>query len=208
MKKLFIYLVMFVILFPSALAENDEVSSRIEALLGDNSNFSAFEQALNSDTNNYTEQVKSMVFVLGNAFNTAQLGTKSAEIAIKALIPQSVYATAPDADSKMSAIYQYFTTGQISHYFTLSFTSAGDLYDVTIPLANVKAFVQDGINCNVFLGSFDFYDLNPQITTLDVFCEKMNITKEVAIAMLQYMESYDISWLDGDSSTLLDSFIP
>ena len=38
--------------------------------------------------------------------------------------------------------------------------------------------------------------------------KKMNVTKEVAFAFLQAMETYDISWIGGDASTLLDRLTP
>lgn len=178
-----------------------------EVLLGDSNGFTVFSSALEADANSYIEAVKDMVFVVGDAFNSAQLGTKRAQAAIKAIIPESVYADAKDADAKMGAIYKYFTTGKIARYFTIEFYDDGELYDVYIPLENVKRFVQDGIDSKVFTGSFDAYELNPKVTQLDDFCSKMNITKEVAVAMLQLMENYDISWLDGDQDTLLDDFL-
>lgn len=206
MKRIIaIFATLAMLMSANCFAEN---SSHIDALLGTENGFSDFERARQADENGYTAQVKYMVFVLGDAFNTSQLGTESAQAAIKALVPPSVYVNAGTADAKMSAIYKYYTTGKISSYFTLSFTSDGDIYDVTIPLENVKVFVQDGINCKVFLGDFDYYELNPKITSLDTFCSKMNITKEVAVGMLQLMETYDIGWLDGDTSTLLDEFVP
>lgn len=210
-KTVLVVFFSFLLVFSSSIIAFGELASGYESkatiLLGEENGFVAFQNTRSAYGNSYETTSCDMVWVLANAFNTAKLGTDSTQAAIKGLIPESVYSKQSGADAKMSAIYKYFTQGQISRYYTIAFDDNGDPYDVYIPLDNVKRFVNDGIKCGVFKGNFDNFETNPSIKSLDVFCEKMNITKEVAIAFFEILEGYDISWLTGDSTSLLDAFI-
>ena len=179
-------------------------------LLGAADAYEKFAEAQEIDgANTYTEQTESMVDALANAFNSAKLGTESAQAAIKGLVPESVYKDLDTLDDKMQAIYDYFTKGKISDYFTLEFDDNGGISSVEMTMENVKKFVEDGISMNnVFTGSWKDFDLDPSIKSLDQLAARMGVTKEMAFATLQEMEKYDINWLGGDFTTLLDRLTP
>lgn len=179
-----------------------------QKILGAANAYEEFANAQEIDSaNDYETKAEDMVSHLVDAFHTAKLGTESAQAAIKGLVPESVYEDLDTLDDKMQAVYDYFTT-DLAQYFTVKFNDDGSVESAEMKLENVKKFVEDGIASGVFTGSWEEWDLDPAITSLDALAEKMNVTKEVAFAFLQAMETYDISWIGGDASTLLDKLTP
>ena len=179
-----------------------------QKLLGAANAYDEFATAQEIDSaNDYESKATEMVGHLVDAFHTAKLGTESAQAAIKGLVPESVYEDLDTLDERMEAIYGYFTK-DLAQYFTVEFNDDGSLSSAEMKLKNVKEFVEDGIANGVFTGSWEEWDLDPTINSLDELAKRMNVTKEVAFAFLQSMETYDISWLGGDASTLMDKLIP
>ena len=177
-------------------------------LLGAANAYEDFAKAQEIDEeNDYESKAEELVGYLVDAFHTAKLGSESAQAAIKGLVPESVYADLNKLDDKMSAVYKYFTE-DLSKYFYVTFNDDGSLESAEMLIDNVKRFVTDGIGNGVFTGSWEEWDLDPAINSLDELAKKMNVTKEVAYAFLQAMETYDISWIGGDASTLLDKLVP
>lgn len=177
-------------------------------LLGAANAYEEFANAQDIDAaNDYESKAEEMVGYLVDAFQTAKLGTESAQAAIRGLVPESVYEDLDTLDDKMDAVYEYFTQ-DLSKYFYVKFNDDGSLESAEMLVDNVKQFVEDGISNNVFTGSWEEWDLDPTINSLDELAEKMGVTKEVAYAFLQAMETYDISWIGGDASTLLDKLVP
>lgn len=177
-------------------------------LLGATNAYETFAKAQEIDSeNDYESKAEELVGYLVDAFHTAKLGTESAQAAIKGLVPESVYEDLDTLDDKMAAVYDYFTT-DLSKYFYVKFNDDGSLESAEMLIDNVKQFVDDGIAKGVFTGSWEEWDLDPTISSLDDLAKKMGVTQEVAYAFLQAMETYDISWIGGDASTLLDKLIP
>lgn len=177
-------------------------------LLGATNAYEEFAKAQEIDAaNDYESKAEELVGYLVDAFHTAKLGSESAQAAIKGLVPESVYADLDTLDEKMDAVYKYFTT-DLSKYFYVKFNDDGSLESAEMLIDNVKKFVEDGIANGVFTGSWEEWDLDERINGIDELAEKMNVTKEMAYAFLQAMETYDISWIGGDASTLLDKLIP
>lgn len=179
-----------------------------QKLLGATNAYEEFAKAQEIDSEfDYESKAEEMVGHLVDAFHTAKLGTESAQAAIKGLVPESVYADLDTLDEKMQAVYDYFTT-DLSKYFYVKFNDDGSLESAEMLIDNVKKFVEDGITNGVFIGSWEEWDLDPSIKSLDQLADQMNVTKEVAFAFLQAMETYDISWIGGDASTLMDKLLP
>jgi TP901 family phage tail tape measure protein len=179
-----------------------------QQLLGTANAYDKFAEAQEIDeANDYESKAEELVGYLVDAFHTGKLGTESAQAAITGLVPESVYEDLDTLDEKMAAVYDYFTT-DLSKYFYVKFNDDGSLESAEMLVDNVKKFVEDGIANNVFTGSWEEWDLDESIVTLDDLAKKMNVTKEVAFAFLQAMETYDISWIGGDASTLMDKLIP
>ena len=174
-------------------------------------------QQIDSDTD-YGARAEELINVLGNAFNTHELGTQAAQVAIEGLIPESVFKDVDDLDEKMQKIYEYFTQGEVSQLFTIEFDEEGGISSVEMTEDNVKKFTEglfdkeifdgDGNSLGtIFTGSWDAFELNDQITSLEQFAEACGITEEVAFAFLTSLEKYDISWLNGDRGTILDQLM-
>lgn len=183
-------------------------------LLGATNAYEKFADAQEIDAaNDYESKAEELVGYLVDAFQTGKLGTESAQAAIMGLVPESVYEDLDTLDDKMAHVYKYFTK-DLSKYFYVKFNDDGSLESAEMLVDNVKQFVEDGIkgvkgNKGVFTGSWENgWDLAPHIDSLDELAEQMNVTKEVAYAFLNAMETYDISWIGGDASTLLDRLVP
>ena len=194
--------------------------SRLETkLLGAANAYNEFELAQNSDAEtDYISSVEEMVVSLGEAFNTAELGSETAQASIAGLVPQSVYEDLDTVDEKMSAIYDYFKNGKMSQYFTLSFDDDGNIESAEMKLGNLRKFIEDGLDsAKVFEGSdwqhFEFSQsflegLEDAGDKLQYFADRMGVTKEVAFAFIESINDHDIEWLNGDYSSLFDSLTP
>lgn len=160
----------------------------------------------------YGSKAEELVSVLANAFNTAELGTEAAQVAIAGLVPDSVIDKAKTLDEQMQQIYTYFTSGTVSKLFTIEFDDDGGITSVEMTKENIEAFTESLIGSAeesaVFQGTWDDFTLNPAIKTLQQFADAIGATKEVAFAYLASLEKYDISWMGGDFTTLLDQLMP
>lgn len=163
------------------------------------------------DANTYDSELSEMVQYLANAFNTGELGTARAQAAINGLIPQEVIDRAGTLDERMQHIYEYFTGGPLSKYVTVEFDEEGSMTSAEITMENVKQFIEDGIagidGVQIFTGSWDSFDLAPNIKSLSDITEAYNLTADAIFAMFQTAEKYDISWLGGDFTTLMDQLM-
>lgn len=186
-----------------------------QSLLGAADAYSEIEAAREADNaTDYGAQAEDLVKTLGDAFVSAELGTEAAQVAIKGLIPESVFADADTLDEKMQKIYDYFTNGEVSQLFTIEFNEEGEITGVEMTKENVENFVNTLLNKDleggvgkIFEGTADNFTLNPQITSLEEFAEATNLSKEAAFAFLTSLERYDISWLNGDGTSLLDQLM-
>lgn len=191
----------------SALQNNIARYSILEhSLLGASNAYERFAEAQELDNQNtYLEQTENMLSALAEGFNTAKIGTFAFQEAVKGLVPESVYGDLNNLGESMNSIYNYFSSGELSKYITTTFDDQGKIEKVTIELDNLKRLVSEGAGKVFTEGStWEAFDLEPQIQTLDQFAEGLGITKEAAFALLQEMEKYDMSWLAGDNATLLD----
>lgn len=195
--------------------------SLLEAkLLGAANAYERLEEAQNIDAaNDYASKAEELVNVLGQAFTTSELGTEAAKVAIDGLIPDDIIDKSKTLDEQMEQIYQYFTKGKVSQLFTLEFDDKGAISSAEMTEDNVKKFTESLLSTDyidpetgnnlgkIFSGTWDEFELNPAITSLEEFAKACGITEEVAFAFLTKLETYDISWLGGDNETLLDQLI-
>lgn len=209
----------------NALEKTIAKYSMLEAqLLGNVNAFEKFQEAQEIDSaTDYMGSAEEMVLALGEAFNTAELGSESAQAAILGLVPKSVYEDLDTVDEKMAAIYDYFRNGQLSQYFTLEFDDDGKIESAEMKLVNLKNFIEDGLSgdknkdgINPFVGDdWQHFELNqtwldslPEGTdVLQALADQMNVTKEVAFAFVKSFKDHDIEWLDGDYSTFFDQML-
>ena len=200
--------------------------SRLEIqLLGATNAFEEFEKAQEVDSEtDYISSAEEMITALGEAFNTAELGTETAQTAIKGLVPESVYEDLETVDEKIAAIYDYFKDGKLSEYFTIEFDDDGAIESAEMKFGNLQNFIEDGLwgdnngdGINVFEGAdwqhFEFSDkfldgLEDAEDKLQYFADQMNVTKEVAFAFLKALDDHDIEWLNGDYGSLVDVLVP
>ena len=186
-------------------------------LLGTTNAYEKFKQAQEADSEtDYISNAEEMVQALGEAFNTAELGTESAQAAIAGLVPESVYEDLDTVDEKMSAIYDYFKKGKITQYFSLEFDDDGSITSAEMKLGNLRKFIEDGLANGVFTGndwqhfdlSKEFDDLEEGADKLQYLADKMNVTKDVAFAFFKALEDHDIEWLNGDYTSMLEDLLP
>ncbi len=181
-----------------------------QQLLGAANAFTEFENAKSLDeSTDYAGSAEAMVLALGEAFNTAELGSKTAQAAIAGLVPESVYEDLDTVDKKMEAIYDYFKTGKLSYYFDIKFDEDGAVESAEMKLGNLRKFIEDGLSKGVFAGDdWQHFDLSEDIKSLEDFATKMETTEAVAFAFFETLEDHDIEWLNGDYSSLFDKLIP
>lgn len=186
-------------------------------LLGTTNAFDQLAAAQAADeAMDYGTKAEELVNVLANAFNTAELGTEAAQVAISGLIPPEVFEDADTLDEKMQKIYEYFTSGNISKLFTIEFDADGNISSVEMSKKNVENYVNELLNTQlpdgmgdgtIFQGTWDEFSLNPAITSMEQLEEATGHTSEVLFAFLTSLEKYDIGWLGEDYSTLLDQLM-
>lgn len=181
-----------------------------EQLLGAANAYEKFAQAQEIDSQtDYIGSAEELALALGQAFNTAELGTETAQTAIAGLVPESVYKDLDTVEEKMDAIYAYFKKGKIAQYFTLEYDDDGSITSAEMKLGNLRKFIEDGLSNGVFNGTdWKHFDLSGDITSLEDFAEQMKVTKEVAFAFLKSLEDHDIEWLNGDYSSILEKLLP
>lgn len=181
-----------------------------EQLLGAANAYEKFAKAQEIDAQtDYISSAEDMVLALGQAFNTAELGTEAAQTAIAGLVPESVYEDLDTVDEKMAAIHKYFKEGKIAQYFDLEFNDDGAIESAEMKLGNLRKFIEDGLTEGVFTGTdWMHFDLSEDITSLDELAKQMGVTKEVAFAFLETLEDHDIEWLNGDYTSLLEKLLP
>lgn len=186
-----------------------------QKLLGASNAYDKLADAQEIDSEfDYGSKAEELINVLAEAFNTAELGTEAAQVAFEGLIPDDVIDKSKTLDEQMQQAYDYFTQGPLSQLFTIEFDDDGAIQGVEMTKENIEEYTKslfnlqlDGGEGTVFQGTWDEFTLNPAITSLKEFADAIGTTEEVAFAFLTSLEKYDISWLGGDHSTLLDQLM-
>jgi len=205
----------------SAVEKTIAKYSMLEAkLLGTTNAFDKLADAQAADEEmDYGSKAEELVNVLANAFNTAELGTEAAQVAIAGLIPDEVIDKTKTLDEQMQQIYDYFSDGPLTKLFTIKFDDDGEIESVEMTKKNIEGYVNDLLKTNIdvdgdgvmdgtiFQGTWDEFTLNPAIQSLEDFRKATGLTEEVIFAFLTSLEKYDIGWLGDDFSTLLDQLM-
>ncbi|MBR5825494.1 MAG: hypothetical protein IKY78_00260 [Clostridia bacterium] len=189
------------------ITQSENSQSTTEITQSENSQYTgAFEEYINvtKENSTYDYLIKEMYFSLADAFATGKLGTPTVITCVHGLVPESVYNNKNTPEEKMNAIYEYAMTDKLCAYFSTTRSSDGDVLSVDIKLGNIRKFIEDGIACGLFVGTWESFEFSSQITSIEQFSQKMNITNEVAIAFLNLIDSYDIEWLVGDKIGMLE----
>lgn len=173
-------------------------------LLGTTNAFTKFKDAQTIDTNNdYISQAESMLLTLGQAFDEENLGTASARAAFEGLVPESVYADLDTFEERMDAIFKYLTEGAVSKYFSMDFDNDGNISKVETTVDDLKQFVADGVANGIFVGDWEHFDFTEDVDSLKDVADAMDVTEEVAYALIQALESTDAGNLFDPSNILL-----
>jgi hypothetical protein len=178
-----------------------------QRLLGAANAYDKFEEAQTADQEkDYGSKAEEMISSLIEGLQSAKIGTETFRAAVFGMIPEEVYSNLDTVEEKVAAIANYLKNSDFSKYFTLTFGDDGTLESAEMKLDNVKAFIESAQEKGVFTnkGDWTHFELSDDIKTLDDFCEKMNLTKEMAFAMFTEIDSYDGEWLNGDFGTMLD----
>lgn len=178
-----------------------------QRLLGAANAYDKFEEAQTADQEkDYGSKAEEMISSLIEGLQSAKIGTETFRAAVLGMIPEEVYSDLDTVEEKVAAIANYLKNSDFSKYFTLTFSDDGTLESAEMKLDNVKAFIESAQEKGVFTnqGDWTHFELSDDIKTLDDFCEKMKLTKEMAFAMFTEIDSYDGEWLNGDFGTMLD----
>lgn len=179
--------------------------------------YSDFEEAQSFDSeHDYMSKTEDMIMAAIKAYETADLGTETAQISIKALVPDVEFEGLETVDEKAEKAHEYITE-TLNKYFTLEFDDDGAIQSAEMKLGNLRKFIEDALSKNVFAGEdwqhFEWSDeflagLENAPDKLQYFADKMNVTKEVALAAMQEIKNKDAEWLNGDYGSLFDQIVP
>lgn len=179
--------------------------------------YSDFEEAQSFDSeHDYMSKTEDMIMAAIKAYETADLGTETAQISIKALVPDVEFEGLETVDEKAEKAHEYITE-TLNKYFTLEFDDDGAIQSAEMKLGNLRKFIEDALSKNVFTGEdwqhFEWSDeflagLENAPDKLQYFADKMNVTKEVALAAMQEIKNKDAEWLNGDYGSLFDQIVP
>lgn len=178
-----------------------------QKLLGAADAYQKYEDAKSADeAKDYGSKAEDMISGLIEGLQSAKLGTESFKAAVAGMIPEDVYSGFDTVEEKVAAIANYLKNSDFSKYFTLKFSDDGTLESAEMTLDNVQAFIESAQEEGVFTnkGDWQHFELSSDIKTLDDFCDKMKITKEMAFAMFTEIDSYDAEWLNGDFGSVFD----
>lgn len=179
--------------------------------------YSEFEEAQSFDSDNdYMSKTEDMLTAAIKAYETGDLGTEIAQVAIKALVPDVEFEGLDTVDEKAEKAHEYLTD-TLNKYFTLEFDDNGAVQSAEMKLGNLRKFIEDAFSNNVFAGEdwqhFEWSDeflagLENAPDKLQYFADKMNVTKEVALSAMQEIKNKDAEWLNGDYGSLFDQIVP
>lgn len=180
--------------------------------------YTEFEEAQTIDSDNdYMSKTEEMLVAAIQAYQTGELGTETAQVSIKALVPEVVLENEGTVEKKAKAAHDYLME-TLNKYFVLDFDEdTGEIQSAEMKMGNMRKFIEDGLGNNVFAGTdwqhFEWSDtflsgLEEAPDKLQYFADKMNITKEVALSAIQEINNHDIEWLNGDYGSLFDQIVP
>lgn len=179
--------------------------------------YSEFEEAQSFDSDNdYMSKTEDMLTAVIKTYETGDLGTETAQVAIKALVPDVEFEGLDTVDEKAEKAHEYLTE-TLNKYFTLEFDDNGAIQSAEMKLGNLRKFIEDAFSNNVFVGEdwqhFEWSDeflagLENAPDKLQYFADEMNVTKEVALAAIQEIKNKDAEWLNGDYGSLFDQIVP
>lgn len=179
--------------------------------------YSEFEEAQSFDSDNdYMSKTEDMLTAAIKAYETGDLGTETAQVAIKALVPDVEFEGLDTVDEKAEKAHEYLTE-TLNKYFTIELDDNGAIQSAEMKLGNLRKFIEDAFSNNVFAGEdwqhFEWSDeflagLENAPDKLQYFADEMNVTKEVALAAIQEIKNKDAEWLNGDYGSLFDQIVP
>lgn len=179
--------------------------------------YSEFEEAQSFDSaNDYMSKTEDMLTAAIKAYETGDLGTETAQVAIKALTPDVEFEGLDTVDEKAEKAHEYLTE-TLNKYFTIELGDNGAIQSAEMKLGNLRKFIEDAFSNNVFSGEdwqhFEWSDeflsgLEDAPDKLQYFADKMNVTKEVALSAIQEIKNKDAEWLNGDYGSLFDQIVP
>jgi TP901 family phage tail tape measure protein len=179
--------------------------------------YSEFEEAQSFDSaNDYMSKTEDMLTAAIKAYETGDLGTETAQVAIKALTPDVEFEGLDTVDEKAEKAHEYLTE-TLNKYFTIELDDNGAIQSAEMKLGNLRKFIEDAFSNNVFSGEdwqhFEWSDeflsgLEDAPDKLQYFADEMNVTKEVALSAIQEIKNKDAEWLNGDYGSLFDQIVP
>ena len=186
-----------------------------QQLLGTTSAYDKFAEAQTNDSeSDYLGKTEEMITSLIEAYHTGDLGTETTQVAMDALIPDSVFEGLKTAEERAAAAKKYIDE-VLALYYDIQYDEEGNLSSVTAKFGNARKLIKDGLSKGVFSGedyrNFEFdpnflSELSESEDKMATLAKYLNVSKEVAFAWLQELDNKDISWMVGNYSSLFDVF--
>lgn len=184
----------------SALKETIRQYTLLELALSEATNgYREFENAKTRDSElAYGDSMLEMIQTINDGFASGKVGSEAFQAAVKALVPDSVYADLDNMEAKMKAIHDYLDKDSLfADYFTIDADG-----NFSIAFKNVKALVDDFQKLGIFTGdNAAGFSLSADIGGMDDIIEKLQtvegsagLTQEALVAMITELSKYDARW--------------
>lgn len=179
----------------SALENTIREYALLELQLSDAANaYAEFEAAKARDAElTYGDSMVEMLGAIDEGLKTGKVGTETFQAAVKALVPESVYADCDNVIEKMDAIHSYLTSDEkLSDYFTID-----DSGNFSITAKNIESFIKDCQEAELFTNTgLEDFELTDNVKSLKEFADGLGVTEAAALAMVTELSKYDATWSD------------
>lgn len=143
-----------------------------------------------------------MIDAIQKGFETGKVGVETFKHSIATLIPDSVYKNLETTEQQLAAIEEYFDNTATRYLIK------GE--DADFDVSGIKNFLTDAINKDLVSGTWDNFEIKPNVKTED-FMRELNLTKEMVRSIFGEIKEYDwgntIDFSDEEIKSTEDAYI-
>lgn len=182
-----------------------------QQLMGATNAYVEFANAQEYDAEmDYSDDMVGMLDGLIKAYENHEFGTEAFWASFKGIVPEDVYSQFEDVGDQINAGWAYINSMLENGYFSY------DNGNIEINFENVKRFVEDGLQTElfdgegislgtVFTGNLEDFELNDSIKSVEQLAEALGITTEMAFMLGTQISKYDASNADFFESLEVES---
>lgn len=182
-----------------------------QQLMGATNAYVEFANAQEYDAEmDYSDDMVGMLDGLIKAYENHEFGTEAFWASFKGIVPEDVYSQFEDVGDQINAGWAYINSMLEKGYFSY------DNGNIEINFENVKRFVEDGLQTElfdgegislgtVFTGNLEDFELNDSIKSVEQLAEALGITTEMAFMLGTQISKYDASNADFFESLEVES---